>query len=1106
LFLVLEAQREDLLLSIPSDKILSGDCRIKFYVNNEVLSEIDICGTFNVFIKCLSPERVGNRTVKVLIGGRYIEISRESLLKGILNVTDNPNLNLSFMNYMSFKVFELNNNPIPNDKALLISLDAVMKPSGLAEKNRLKSCIDMVHHIKTNAKGYFYAPFLNVCQSSGSGKTKIATDLMLEIPSFYVVFREEIQDQDSLKMVQCGYPYMSQISELFLDFRLNLNNEPSSLDACASQSIVGRYLLILKAIFSDYVDSLNNRNLLTIFKEIMAGTFIGKDLELYKEGKWGTLHLNKNTLKFQDTEDSESILITIKNVIGACQKLLKCISNHPHPFVLIVDEASTLCTKFGKNRVSLFRLFRRAVNMLERKCNLVVLTLGTNSDVLDLNPDPDLSLDSFRESTIGRTFPPFLLSRNWDVFIDYEELQKSPIGYNQILNGRMMIFWASLGRPLWSSISFYRLMDFVRIKICNKSLETGEAFLAFWMVRVGLLVNPSHVVTQHLVKSLMGTLLYVSSNLRSMRVYYPSEPILAVEIRSMLLNEDNFRKYYAALEKFIKHRAIDTARFSEIISADICLLAMAKSKASSCTWKYDESLPKVCAASSFVFETGEFRSKDNQQEIQEEKARVEKDNTYKKQIDEDISNYFSSKYIITEGIEFVRSLYGLEGKENENISSLIDRFVPELMKSALINMSHYTQMSTAFPFEVYVKGFNDDLKMTVPPLANPQYAKNGDICNQITAEILETMIMRGSGIILAPNTYGLDHVIPVCLKPAEDPTSTTKPEYSFIGVQVKRGSGSNIRKIVSKGAISNHFVRCGLKGNDGCNCESNTCKFRLSDDYYKRILENGLMLIHSMTDDEIYFKGSNNYDDDDDDDNYDDDDDQMLTRGLKQMKFDMDSYKFTCETSLPGSRNIFERLRQLKREFKDKRILKEQYDSEKKAIENNLRVLVKDLCPVEFNDKLDQFEFKEFKASHYEGCRFIPDIHIEVRASKELTVHCMVRRRVDQINEKIVAIHTKGLNSFSSKVLPEKSKEIARRIIFYDRSIFDEIDYDPKADENKKPPIKYTELITGVVSRNNNSAIPIANNYIRHKYGLPPIPDHLPDYENVEHDNIEDIL
>jgi hypothetical protein len=40
------------------------------------------------------------------------------------------------------------------------------------------------------------------------------------------------------------------------------------------------------------------------------------------------------------------------------------------------------------------------------------------------------------------------LSRNWDVFIDYEELQKSPIGYKQILNGRMMIFWASLGRPL----------------------------------------------------------------------------------------------------------------------------------------------------------------------------------------------------------------------------------------------------------------------------------------------------------------------------------------------------------------------------------------------------------------------------------------------------------------------------------------------------------------------------------------------------------------------------------------------------------------------------------------------------------------------------------
>jgi hypothetical protein len=463
------------LFPIPSDKLLSGDCSFKFYVNNEVLSEIDICDTLEDFINCLSPERVGNRAVKVLIDGTYIEISRESLLKGTLEVTDTPNLNMSFMNYMTFKIFELNKNPLPNDKALLISLDSVLKLSGFAEKNRLKSCIQMVHHIKTNAKDYFYAPFLNVCQSSGSGKTKIATDLMLEIPSFYVVFREEVLDQDSLKMVQCGYPYMSQISKLFLDFSLNLNNEPSTLNSRASQSIVGRYLLILKAIFSDYVDSLNNRNLSTIFKEIMGGSFTGNDLELYqKEENLGTLYLNRNTHKFQDTKDSESMLISIKNVIVACQQLLNSNSISNHQFVLIVDEASILCTKFGRNGVSLFRLFRRAVNMLERNCNLVVLTLGTNSDVLDLNPD--LSLDSFRESAIGRTFPPFLLSRNWDVFIDYEELQKSPIGYKQILNGRMMIFWASLGRPLWSSISFYRLMGFVNIKICNKSLETGEAF------------------------------------------------------------------------------------------------------------------------------------------------------------------------------------------------------------------------------------------------------------------------------------------------------------------------------------------------------------------------------------------------------------------------------------------------------------------------------------------------------------------------------------------------------------------------------------------------------------------------------------------------------
>ena len=662
---------------------------LNFYLKNEVLSKFNIFNTFDSFLKTLSPDKVADGSVEVLVDGNYIEISLENLLNGVLKKKASDSY-LQFMNYMAFRIRKSKNNPPPNDKALLISFDALLKSPGVFEKERLKSCVKMVNRIKNDAVNYFFTPFLNVCQSSGSGKTKIATELMLEIPSFYVVLREKVFDKDSSKMVQFGYPYMSAISELFWDVPLDQVDDENQPSVHASSSIVGRYILLLKALFSDYLDALlslikTNRNynlesaLKSIFQEIIDGTFMGKELKFCtSKPNWDGVYINKTTHKFQQNQDSESNLLTMENVVKSCHILLEKIDLirkkasakdiHSHPFVLIVDEASLLCTKCSVTGISLFRLLRRAVNRLGSNCNFVFLTLGTNSDVLDLNPD--LSFDPFRESVIGRTFPPFLLSRNWDLFIDYDELQKSPIGYNEMLKGRMMIFWASLGRPLWSSISFERLMSFVRTKICNKSVESGEAFLAFWMVRVGLLVNPTHVVTQHLVQSLMGTLLYVSPDLRSLRVYYPSEPVLAVEIRAMLMEDFYFDKYYAALERFIKQRAIDTGPYSEIISADICLLAIAKSKGKKmkCSWEYDKNLPKICNVNSFIFEASKFHTETvNAKIIELLKSETRKDGNF-------ISKLFGEKYIIIEGIEFVRSLYGFEEKEKIHIYSQIERF------------------------------------------------------------------------------------------------------------------------------------------------------------------------------------------------------------------------------------------------------------------------------------------------------------------------------------------------------------------------------------------------------------------------------------------------
>ena len=1155
-------QRKDLLLSIGS-KFPESPSLIPINICTETSSKQGSVITFG-FPNKLSdyiPINLEDKTVELYHDGQYLELSPKSLLKGFLKLkldttvettaenaeesTATTEFDLEFMNFMNFRINELQKNQLPFDKSLTLSFDALLKSNGKNEKNRLMSCIKMIDRIKNGSVKKFFTPFLNVCQSSGSGKTKIATELMFEIPSFYVVFREEVIDKETSERVQGGYPHMSQVSKLFFNLPFQSKDDSISPSENPSKSTVGRYILLLKALLSDYIDNFRVSSkkpgnesfesvLKALFHEIMNGTFMGKELKLFlanSHSNWDNIFINKETYEFIAANGSKVVPLSMEIVIKACHAHLRVIFSlqnsekskniDGNPFVLIVDEASLLSADPSPAGISRFRLFRRAINRLGHGPNFVVLTLGTNSDILDLNPS--LTFDSFRFlPTSGELYPPFVLSRNWDLLLDYKELEQSPIGYHEMLKGRLVIFWFSLGRPLWSSISFSLLNDLISVKITNNSIESGEAYLAFWMVRVGLLVNPTNVITQHLVKSLMATLLHISPNLRSMRVHYPSEPALALGIRSILMSGDHLDRYYSTLEKFIKSRAIDTGRFSEIISGDICLLAIAqaKDKKMTCNWGYDEKLPKVCRASHFILETSDFHTKESQKIIDESN---EAEN--QQQRDNRLCKDFEETYIIIEGETFVTGIYG-------DIMSEVNSFIPELIKTGLLNMTHYTQVSNKFPFESLKTESGDKFEATNPPLADPLYAKGNGLCNLITAEVLESMIIRGSGIMLAPCTFGLDHVIPICFKPDEISNSAenlensqnfmdvdsaenaqdaiefdtaesnekakdiavytsdndenaipvysaVKPEYSFIGVQVKRGISENIRTIMAKGAVSNHYVRCGLHGAKGCASEG--CKFRISDYCFKRLLENGFMLIHSLTDDEINISTE-----------------ESNKPKSKHAKIEEENVEIICETSLPGSAVFFKDLQEIKTRKKEGKIPEDQYIKAKEAIENNLRNLVKDLCPAEFIGKIEEFKFDALKPSHYERTRFIPDLYFSFRISNELSVHCMVKRRQDGINEKLVAIYSKGLEAFSN-VLPEQTRMTARRIIFDDYSIFDEITYD----HSQEPPIKYTELVTGVVSRNNGSAIPVANNLIRSKYNLPLIPDNIPNYSTVTQRNIE---
>ena len=74
------------------------------------------------------------------------------------------------------------------------------------------------------------------------------------------------------------------------------------------------------------------------------------------------------------------------------------------------------------------------------------------------------------------------------------------------------------------------------------SVESGEALVACWMLRIGIPASPHMIDTsRHLVKSNMATLLDIRPTQPLMNVCYPSEPALAIAAQSLV--ESNLTQY-----------------------------------------------------------------------------------------------------------------------------------------------------------------------------------------------------------------------------------------------------------------------------------------------------------------------------------------------------------------------------------------------------------------------------------------------------------------------------------------------------------------------------------------------------------------------------------
>ena len=82
------------------------------------------------------------------------------------------------LNFTALKISKKLEKPEITDLCIIKSFKAKLRGQGEIEKERLASRINHIINLRTAGGNLFLAPVLNVCQSSGSGKSKLAYEIM----------------------------------------------------------------------------------------------------------------------------------------------------------------------------------------------------------------------------------------------------------------------------------------------------------------------------------------------------------------------------------------------------------------------------------------------------------------------------------------------------------------------------------------------------------------------------------------------------------------------------------------------------------------------------------------------------------------------------------------------------------------------------------------------------------------------------------------------------------------------------------------------------------------------------------------------------------------
>lgn len=737
----------------------------------------------------------------------------------------------------------------------------------------------------------FIAPVVSLCQSSGTGKSKLAFEALKRHLGFYIVFRED---------GQTGYPRKNELSDL-LRALMNDYKDPSEdlNDFNYQDCTVGAILFFFAQIItSSIIASIrssegklfehviiehskkfeNNSDIkcdyLTPDQEIFS--LIGKSFELKADGVISVKNVSsyiKLILKDPSKCFEQSSLTNDQKLF--CSALAEALRKFP--FLFVVDEAEilskhvTLKSVNGKN-INQFEALRRAFSYLEPETNILFLTLGTKSNIIDLNPD--ITEESKRLKKRKKLPFPIILSSNLNIWSRKFPAYSVNPSYEAILNPLYFKYLCTLGHGIWSSFHFGAVVSTGAEKIVNGTSKSFDYVIVLWMILTGMAANPLSVEAGSIVAKHMGYLLDISEDLKRLIVMYPPEPILAIIAHTIIDNQITDDALFSVLQRKLEATDIDRGKMAELFGGMIILRAIWKSPLATLERKeikefehFQKHIKENIPALNYIWDRNhhilqERVPSDVESEIQEcnlkigdilkslteeleRGSRSEAELHFKKDLELRLDNELKSKKKLKKELLHLKdgNLANFSSYKVHKVSGFLNTLLdinndkiqhkfPEEILDGLVNGTHLVSLDSFSENLSFETGIAEVQK---PKLADERIADTSRCI--ITEDMLRLCITMQLIIKFPPGYYGLDYAIPVLLR---DETVT------FIGVQIKRAN-ANSTDDVYKMRSKLHFVPCSDPNCIGTNCRHCTQTQSLDLIYKKQ-----LSIILSLDEDEKF--------------------------------------------------------------------------------------------------------------------------------------------------------------------------------------------------------------------------------------------------------------